>query len=661
MRQAWSTMALIALLAPAVPAGEAAWRFAIERAGADGSDAVGVVEVWPQEDADPAVAVLVEGRQVGHRAVWRRSGDPLVLLFDARGARRAEVVLGGAPGEAPAWEPRAGLVCETRRWPGGPADRLEQVRRAWAEAPAFGADVVERVFHGYDPFGPHDDFMTRYAGWLRVERAGGYRFGTDSDDASFLLIDGEPVADWPGFHGPDSRRAQRHAGAVRLERGLHRLEYWHVQGHGGTVASAIWRPPGADGFAVMPREAFVHAARWAVRGAGRDGRPAPWASWTVAAHARDGDLLFAKLRLAAHGADDARWHLDDGAAAEGAVVEHVFARPGPRTVRVRLGGAERTLRVRVRERWHEPRAFHEETWRALRAALMARDPAGLPAADLAYLVRAAGRLDDHAWLRALAPAVAARAGELAPGHAEVCYELGLRAQDHRVRRLDAAERLLRAVHAQAGDPALRARAGVHLAGFLVQRRLDPGAGVAVLDAVAREHLDDGGRRLADIYRADADLLAGAVDRARRAYVAAGTVADRTDPRYLARRLARLEAAKDHLRRGAFDEAERELRAIEWETPLDRLGGETSLVLARAWLGRGEPELALARLRAVLGADPDDPLAPELWLARVEAALALGNRDEAERAAERLRVEHPYSEPAARVATLVGPPDPGGTP
>ena len=63
-----------------------------------------------------------------------------------------------------------------------------------------------------------DNIALKFAGFIKIERAGEYTFHLRSDDGSRLWIDGEEVVDNDGVHP-----AQTVTGKIRLEPGMHRL------------------------------------------------------------------------------------------------------------------------------------------------------------------------------------------------------------------------------------------------------------------------------------------------------------------------------------------------------------------------------------------------------------------------------------------------------
>ena len=105
----------------------------------------------------------------------------------------------------------------------------------WAGQPA----IVQ-----IDPFiAPNDllhaPFSIEWEGWLYAPTTGRYIFATNSDDGSFLYIDGQLVVDNGGQHG-----ARYVEGQINLEKGFHEIILRYFQVGGGRKIELWWVPPG---------------------------------------------------------------------------------------------------------------------------------------------------------------------------------------------------------------------------------------------------------------------------------------------------------------------------------------------------------------------------------------------------------------------------------
>jgi hypothetical protein len=653
--------------------GSAAERFTVAREK-DGPwpVTVGWARVYPAADAaHPEVQVTTEaGVAVATELLWSAPGAPADVLFDARGGAAPYLVsLGatGSAGAAPAFDPQAGLVLETRHRTGAGLDSWAQFQEAWrgCAGEVLGVSLVPQIFDGIHRHGVSIDYMSHYHGRIQAARAGDYLFATISDDGSFVFIDGKPVCEWPGVHGLDGGQRGEHQGSITLSAGGHQLDYWHFQGGGASYAELAWRPPGTERLAVVPPSAFLAVGRFPVqRAETRSGPQAAAFAWEMAGHTTVGGeaggpaLVDVRLHLLERAGLAARWVFDDGTTAEGVEVEHLFPRTGLRTVRVEVGQGghplgDLTRAILVHPVWQQPEDFPEHRWQAQRKELLLRQPLAMPVADLAALIAYANALHDLELLSRLGAAALKRAHEFTGAEAQALLVLGFHFQHQEVRQYQAARECLGAcLQAERAPPEVVAQARLHLGGLLIHGYFDAAGARAQLDAVAADKLSGDDQRLLKMYQGDALLAGGALEQARSRYLAAGTAAGAGDLRYALLRRTRIESARNYIRQGDYDAAEGVVRAIEWETPLERMGTETGLLLAAVWIARKEVPFALSACRLMLIAAPDDARRPEVLLALVQAHLAAGQGAEAAAVARQLIADHPYSEAAARVKDLV---------
>lgn len=638
--------------------------FTVERPDKD-TATVGWARVFPVAPAPGTLTIeVVDGvsrQRVGADVVWQRPGEPVLVRFDASsGAPRYLVRLGAAEAAAaPVWRPQAGLLLETRVRPEGPAEKLAEAQELWRRAAnqAQGRGFVSDIYMGINPYGVTGDVLCRLDGWFRVPQDGRYEFATLSKDASFLQIDGRPVAEWPGWHGLDGGMHGQHSGGIDLKAGIHRIEYLNVASGDGLCISVAWRKPGAKLFVPLPPEAFVPVAEFRVAGVAGDAAAAAAAfGWVHEVYAAaEPDLLIGTRFHVLSPADGVTYHwvFDDGTEAEGASVRHVFTCEAMREVEVtasRDGRKIGALRqsVMVRRNWGQTAEYPESVFGDLAKLLRAAPPERLKPDDLARAVLMAWHVKDRSLLTALAAGVLPRIPAFGGANARALYQLGFHFQYPAANRYGDVPRVWDAVIGDArADAELRALAGLHLAGFLIHAGTDPMRALNLLDTAANDAaLPEAERRLKQIFRADALVLTGRRDAAVAAYRQAGTAVAAGDTAYEVRRRARIENARDFLRRREYDTAEQVIRDLEWEWPLERLELESGLIMIGAHRGRGEGLLALTACERLLQAAPADPRRPDLLLAMADVQRELGRTAACAVTLKKLFAEHPYSEAAA---------------
>ena len=187
------------------------------------------------------IAVIDDkGSEVNHRIMTAGPGDKLLVAFSMTDSSDYHVYLGSRAALAPPsnWYPTAGLLLKTYRRPEGSSANVEEFMAMIKKASIFhGAGYRETIFDGYNPFGPSEDYVSVYSGYIRIPKSGEYWFATNSDDSSVLFIDEKPVAEYPGLHGPSAVWGEKN-GRLALRAGTHRLDYFHVEYKGGQAAVA---------------------------------------------------------------------------------------------------------------------------------------------------------------------------------------------------------------------------------------------------------------------------------------------------------------------------------------------------------------------------------------------------------------------------------------
>jgi hypothetical protein len=89
-----------------------------------------------------------------------------------------------------------------------------------------------------DPRLDHDQFILRIMGVLEVKQTDLYWIGTDSDDGSWIWLNGKKIVDNGGLHGRTEGMYP-----VRLTKGIHFLELKLQNLTGDAYLDAFWVPP----------------------------------------------------------------------------------------------------------------------------------------------------------------------------------------------------------------------------------------------------------------------------------------------------------------------------------------------------------------------------------------------------------------------------------
>ncbi len=571
-------------------------------------------ELWGHGQVKPGGASIrvttSRARPANFFVMQTGPGDLVRVCFEVSGGKdRYYVYYGneGAEPEKPTWRPQRGVLLEGWRFRGGSIESLDLTRRAIDKAgEVLGRTFVPNVFLGHDPFGPPSHYCHKYTGWLNCPKRGDYTFCTTSKDASFLLIDGKMVVQWPGRHGPVADA--RHSGRVSLDPGLHELTYYHVSIGARGRAVAAWQPPGAGRPTVIPPKAFAPIAKGRLGDLDRYGDPTQ-ADMTISGpeesfvnnHYTFRYVFEARLSGGRSSRVQYRWDFGDGATAEGERVEHVYLSPGLRTVSLtaKRGGRPSSLRNRIEvhrdwnrviERKLEPVKQHADIVATYPFEALA--PQDLIAAI--HLLDRGGR--DAERMKALA-ALPRRVDQVEPRAVlktlpELYDLLVIGPHPKRLARLQPetarqAAGLFEQIERQA--PSVRAKAAAgELAGRVWLHEVgDLNRAEACFRRVVEHYGDrvrDPAVRLARIGLGEVWLRTGRYRQARQAFEQAGEL--RSDDKRTVRIGSLAQMVEDYTRRSEFKHAAEKLD--DWETayPTERLRGYSTLLRAKLYFAQG---------------------------------------------------------------------------
>jgi TolA-binding protein len=614
------------------------------------------------------IRVLCGGRVVPHKLYGIGPGDKATIAFEIQSERRTYFVyFGDADAEAPPgdWEPQRGLVLETRRFDTGTPRDLRRMRAILDRAgPFYGAGPVDKIWHGHNVFGLSERFVSRYIGWFFAGASGRYHFATSSDDASFLLVDGKQVVAWPGWHGPVADA--RHNGAVDLRRGLHRIEYLHVNRGGSTCAVAAWRPPWAETFEVMAPSVFAPLARAVVGPLElQDRAAAPDFEYGIMGEAlllEDRPIHAVKVLLSSRtkGAGNVHWEFGDGLSGRGPSVSHVYLAEGIYEVTMRLGADDGAPFIRQRIRVHRDwrRQFQKEIddISDYYPVISKYDPEKLESRSLLQLTRLLANRGSRGFVKSTVLAMVRRSGEMKSWHLE--YALNVLRKTMGAERIasdaEVTAALAESLERTEGDE--KAVLALVLADLLLEIGRADTAALHLQNTLLAEPGPGMKRRLLVRY-ADAARYEGHRDAAKRALEAAAAVqlpSSAVRESALAGALAL--SIEDFLRTRDYQSAERALSNWDFASPLDKLAGYNPYLRGRLYLAQGRRARAVAELESIPAVSPESPWAPKALLAVAEVLLAEGNKTGALEVLGRIEGEYrtsPERDEAADLSKRIG--------
>ena len=104
-----------------------------------------------------------------------------------------------------------------------------------------------------------DYYAVVFRGFIKIETAGEYEFGINSDDAGELRINRKIIAHWYRGHGRGMRPTPGGTtGKIYLSKGYHRLNARFEEMFGGDSFSMSWKQPGDSNWSYVPHSQLYH-------------------------------------------------------------------------------------------------------------------------------------------------------------------------------------------------------------------------------------------------------------------------------------------------------------------------------------------------------------------------------------------------------------------
>lgn len=645
---------------------------------------LGFARLWVPEVNPSDYTVMVVGggtKKVNSRVVWAQAGEPMDIMFDCSRAWRVYNVYlvkrNKRAAQAYKWEPKAGLILETRlantTYP--KEDKVKGYLQLWYDqSKPIGRSLVDNIHFGLPihllneiqdlpPAKIQGLALYYFKGFFWVEKGGEYVFSTVSNWSSFLSVDGKLVVGWPGRHGYRGGIRGQKQGKVGLRPGIHKIEYLNGSPLGEMFSLAAMQKPG-DILRPMTRSDFVGVSRYKAIRVGRK-PPAPnlgGMTWRVTGDLRR-DTIGAALPVMEFGILPSerndnytyRWTFDDGEVKEGEKAEHCFLRPGLRLVTLEFLQDGKVVgkvvqSVRARAQWEE--VFSGTKNLDLFAqAIKAKDFRKLSVEDLTYLYYFADVVNQPGWKQKALLELSNRLDALVdtPGQADYVFLLG---EDLRSAQNREYEKSLRFFE-RLGESSLvssrvRQQAGVARVELLVHCFGKAKKGLELIPKirqVRKPELDNACRLT--LLEADALIATGQRERAKE--VLRGNSKSETKSQGamnevkhtgLLRHARQLVQEKDDFQQ--LEYALEEIEKILAEDPLKTFWPNLNLVKLDVHLARQEYRIAFYLCERLEQMELAEQYQPEVLLRKVQALAGMGDLEQARKTYETLKREYPYS-------------------
>ncbi|MGE0606992.1 MAG: PKD domain-containing protein [Pirellulales bacterium] len=576
---------------------------------------------WLKADGSDIAVQTADGTLLPVAVLSHAPAGDTLIQFPRHGADVWYWAYGVNPAAAPAsGEPiPEGIVMEARDWTGD-LTSWTTVRDGLSKAePVKANSLVADIVQNNNPVRPGvpRNYAVTYRGHLNIKADGIYRFFVNSEDASFLFIDGFKVCDRPGTNPRMTGNIPTKSVGAELEltAGVHTVEVYHAllenpNSYGGCML--LWVPPEAKTWSYITydnyaRPDFAHVA--ALEAAG----PSPGASFGFGIDdtlITAGGAPFHLARFEAQGdlpdGDSLEWDFGDGTTGRGRSARHVYFAPGEYRVSLSCGGQLPAFQRRIYVYGAPGESSPFSIGLSIHTLANADWKAFKP--DQQDLVLDFLRTCDHAdrWpLLAQLARHRLQADGLDPQFRAQLYSLLIEALGNEAKTADLQPTIDAAVKEFAKLPTLQVGVQLAAAGVYHHQLKDTEAALARYETILQEHrrLEHPDLRVAAIRWGDLLAESGDLSRAGELYRLAATLGGEdflaTAQAEAVTRGALLRVAEQKLRSGDIRETRMLLDKIELNYPEQKLEGLYRFMRAESDRFAGRYEDALKNYEVLL--------------------------------------------------------------
>ena len=610
------------------------------------------------------------GQRVASEVLSNTPGGPLIVVFDSSSnAQHYDIYFGSSD-----WPPlpltndKDGVLLETRDGDGKEIDKLPDMLDAWNKATTVeGKLLVPGLFEGGNRFGPQGNLLLHFHGYFSAAANEHLDFAAISTDSSFVLVDGKEVVEWPGAHDVGGGMQEQHQGGVDVTAGMHELDYYndYFQPGGPPLVAclavkggplAIWTMATPDSTFFTP-SAHAHVIDYAVSGTSSPPMAVTFTpkDQSMIEH-NVSDAGFITVTLNALPAQDGTvtWTFDDGTTATGQTVDHLFPRPGLRTVQVEVKDPTASVApsrqvINIHPDWYRvttaPPDLHPDDAKEI----LSRDPATFSASDLVGCMAVFGTYKSTDALLKFAPAMTAHMKDVADGDLPyVKMAIGVIGPD--LTNVSVTGPLLQAVVDRCGaTPALAPIASwarLNLAQLMLVTTDKTDQVTSLLAGVTAPSLSGEDQRRLAILQADLLLASGKVDDARKKYEDITGNPGGPDARSSVRETGQIGQARVFIDRKDDESAEDSMNEVAWNEPIEKMTPEWALTRLYLYEDENLPDIAIIYAKRLLNVINGSERS-ELLYRLTELAAQKGDKDLAGKSLAELLEKHAYSEEAAK--------------
>ncbi|MCX7702743.1 MAG: tetratricopeptide repeat protein [Planctomycetota bacterium] len=610
------------------------------------------------------------GKEVSFYVVWAEPFSFVEVMFKAKGGVENYYVYYGNPNaqKSPIVEtPNVGLIMETRERPRGTSNSWDEFKKLLEKSKkVYGRMLVPNIFSGHNPFGPSDYYITVYKGFLYAPEDGEYRIATNSDDSSFVFIDGSPVVSWPGVHGASAVWGERN-GKIELKKGVHTIEYYHEDGEGAQVCVLGWWKPKDEQVSLIPEWAFPSPGKASAGPLEIEGIELriDVNARLVSEFATDSGALLIAGDFKAHGEAKTgqityKWDFGDGVTSQEQKVTHIFCVPDTYTVSIEISDGKEKFVGRIRHYvgyiffYDEPQDKNNQYTNIIRSYPF--DKLSTPA--LKNIASFADFLEDEPLrLRALEELIKRK--DLTQLRETLSFLRDAGRLFITVRRdFESATMAFKKIEELTKEPWWVSQAKVGVADSYLYLKKDVDTALKMYEEVFEQfrQVSPGYAKVARIRIGDIMRLKGEYEKAKESYRMAKEMTasvSRTDEQ--TRRGAVILDSSNYIERGLYQRALKEIENWEWQIPTDKLDTEYSIIRARALYILKRYEESLLELEGFVNVNEAKDCSkkssfyPEALYGLGVVYHKMGKSNDAKILLERLISEHPEAKETVKKA------------
>ena len=385
----WTT-ALVQIFAASIPDSYREITIAGRRVPSDNSRSTVKLTLFMPDEIKSTGLIDAGGQERGI-TVLMRQGSQISVFFDGSPGEKLSIEFYREPEERKTAEQLSGLLHLVRMFNTDTAvNNVEEFRKLWNASGASLGGFTKKVYSGVNPYSQNLNSIHTYKGFIDIPADGDYTFYTASTDASFLLIDNNVIAAWPGRHWVGEGLFGAHNGTVKLTKGVHRFEYLHVNNQWSYYAIAAYSRPNDKNMTIIPDKMFTPVLD-AAQGPLLDmqGRPLLDFSWD-----NESMLQLEKLQMyriackQANVSGQAKWNWGDNTLAQNSCNVHYYFTQGKYPAVLEAGNGRSAQQIEVVYRFDQQLIPDDEAAKMVTEALEQEKSIGIQNEGYAFIANA---------------------------------------------------------------------------------------------------------------------------------------------------------------------------------------------------------------------------------------------------------------------------------